>query len=217
MKAQIYKPLKVKPIEAQMLMPERIFEKGDAPPVTPAKLRKFRENYKQITPPAVNTQLKKHRESTMHGAYSVNQQVTEEFQRPTSDIDVWTKTPKQRAIELENALDKKAGCDIAHVEEKHIGPAPSRMITPGPPKKKPKTSHERYVVVTQPQDDLDVDYTTYPDRNYKKRLFKGIYHETLESAHQRALELSKNPRRTFKSLRDARRIEAYLATKSKKK
>lgn len=208
--------IKVKPIKVNRLVPERILEKGDAPPVTPAKLKQFKENYQQITPPAVNRQLKKHRESTMHGAYSVNQQVTEEYQRPTKDIDVWSKSPKARAIEIENALDKKAGCDIAHVEEKAIGPSPNRMITPGPPKKKKPNTHKRYVVVTEPQDDLDVDYTTYPDRNYKRRLFKGIYHETLQSAQERALELSKNPTRTFKSLRDARRIEQYLASKSKK-
>jgi len=216
-----FKPLEITPlipIEVEPLSPApKIFEQGDGPEPTQEQIQKFSKNYKQITAPLVKRQLRQHKKDTMHGAYSVNEQVSEDYKRPTKDIDVWSNSPKKRAIQIENQLDKKAGCDIAHVEEKHIGTDSNRLMGIGPPSEQKEPEHKRYLVVTKPKDDLDVDYTTYPNRVYHRRLFQGFYHESLQSAHDRAKELARTqPIRSFKASEDVERIEKYWESKKKK-
>jgi len=212
---------KFKPLEITPLIPlsqePKIFEDNDGPEPTQRQIKNFRDRHRQITPPLVKRQLRQHKSDTMHGAYSVNEQIPKEFHRSTKDIDIWSKSPKQRAIQIENQLDKKAGCDIARVKEEAIGIDPNALVsTEMPPKDKPV--HKRYVVETEPKDDLDIDYTTYPtDEPYKRRLYKSIYHETLDSAYGRAKKLLNYPMRSAKASEDVKRIEGYWQSKKKRR
>jgi len=196
-------------------------EKNDGPGCSIEQTRNYQENWDKILPPKVIKQLKRTGD-TMHGSYSVNLQMPEEFHRQAHDIDVWSKKPSTRATEMENAIDKCVGCDIAHIKEQAIGKAAPKIQTLGPPRLREKGDDKvqftRYTVVTEPKNDVDVDYGSYPtDRPLKTRSLSGIKHEALDSALERAYGLQYRPMRAGRAREDIRRIESYMTTRKGKK
>lgn len=199
-----------------------ITEKNDGPVCSVEQISHYQENWDKILPPKIVGQLKRTGD-IMHGSFSVNMQLPTEFHREAHDIDVWAKKPSLRAKQMENAIDKCVGCDIAHIKEETMGKTAPKVQTLGPPcmkekEAKPKGHFKRYTVITQPKNDVDVDYSTFPtDRPIIIRDLKGVRHETLDSALERAYELQYRPMRAGRAREDIQRIEAYMATQQGKK
>lgn len=198
---------------------ERVTERNDGPACSVEQVRNYRDNWDRILPPRVVKQLKRTGD-IMHGSYSVNMQVSPEFRREANDIDVWSKSPQQRAVEIENEIDKCVGCDIAHVKESKIGiKGPlqgGKFLTLGPPKfgaSEEVENRRRFTVETGPKDDVDVDYTYPQDDTMPEDIVKigGVRHEGLSKALVRAEGMSRTmPMRAPKAQRDAERIRGYL-------
>lgn len=53
----------------------------------------------------------------IYGGQAVNAIVGDDFSRSTHDYDIYSMTPKQHAIDLEQAIDNHTQSDMAHVEE----------------------------------------------------------------------------------------------------
>ena len=193
-----------------------ISEKNDGPACSREQIRNYQENWDKILPPKVIRQLK-HTNDVMHGAFSTNMQLPPEYQRDTHDIDVWSKKPGVRARQIEKKIDKCVGCDIAHVKEERVGKKVDMLVTPGPPKLHEETDDEkykRYTVVTRPKDDVDVDYSHFPDdRPLHTVRVRGVRHETLLSAYERAQELKHRPMRAGRAYADIERIKKYYREK----
>lgn len=212
------------PVERRGIFSEAPVETGknDGPVCSVEQMRNYQENWDKILPPKVVKQLKR-TGNIMHGSYSVNMQMPTEFHRQAHDIDIWAKKPSLRASQMENTLDKCVGCDIAHVKEETMGKTAPKVQTLGPPRMKeretePEGHFKRYTVITQPKNDVDVDYSTFPtDRPVRIRELKGVRHETLDSALERARELQYRPMRAGRAREDIQRIESYMATLQGKK
>jgi len=198
---------------------KRVIEKNDGPSCNVEQMRNYRENWDDVLLPKVTKELKK-TDDIMHGSYSVNMQVSEPYRREAHDIDVWSSKPKAMATRIENAIDKCVGCDIAHIKIQKIAKSPSRKQSLGPPGKDdtPQDYFTRYTIVTQPENDVDVDFSTIPDdRPLKTRRLRGIRHETLDSALERAYDIRDIPYRAERAAQDIKRIEGYMASKKRKK
>lgn len=196
-----------------------ITEKNDGPSCSVEQMHNYRENWDKLLLPKVTKELKQ-TDDIMHGSYSVNMQVTKPYRREAHDIDIWSKDPGAMARRIENEIDKCVGCDIAHVKVQKIGKSASRAQTLGPPRMSntPKDYFIRYTVVTQPKNDVDVDFSTIPtDRPLKTRTLRGVKHEVLDSALQRAYDIQNIPLRAARAREDIKRIEGYMATKKRKK
>ena len=192
---------------------QRITEANDGPRCSRDQIRNFRENWEKHVPPRVVRQLKKSGD-VMHGAYSVNMQMPSRFHRKTNDIDVYSRQPYQRAREIENQLDRCAGCDIAHVKTESFQVDPDKPMSVEPPKfselrKQKEESPDRAVVITAQRYE-DVDYATFPpDRRIASKVVNGVRHETLEEAYIRAHAIKNKPMRSARAYADINRIEAY--------
>lgn len=53
----------------------------------------------------------------IYGATAINAQVTPQFQKPTSDVDIKVKNPKKEAKQMEKKLDKKFKGDYFSVHK----------------------------------------------------------------------------------------------------
>jgi len=196
-----------------------IIGKGDAPKPTPECIKEFKANRETILEPILFSQSKKHG-TILHGAQSRNIMISNEIGKkkaeelgllkPTYDYDVWAKSPRARALEAEKAIDKKMGCDIAYVKVEQIGREPGT--------KGKKEDFKRYTIVTPvtPPSRQEIDYATPPDkkkRPYKVITVKGVKHQDLESAYERAHELKWQPKRSFKTWMDIRIYQKYQQIK----
>jgi len=217
------KPMKVKPFFTAPISTEiettesRVTEKNDGPACSIEQIRNFENNWDKQVPPRVLRQAKR-RGNILHGAFSTNMQMPSRYHRETHDIDVWAEKPYKSAKEIEDEIDRCVGCDIAHIEESKIGKK-TMLHQLGPPKQQPKEEaikYKRYTIVTKPKDDVDVDYSYPPDdRPVKKVRVNGVWHETLEGAYERAVELRYRPMRAGRAIQDIKRIEDYWREKGK--
>jgi len=220
------KPIKIQPffstpissVPEERVTPEpKITEKGDAPSCSVEQIRTFQQNWNKHVPPRVIRQARK-TGNVLHGAYSTNMQLPSQFHRPTKDIDVWSKKGEKHAKQIEDQLDKCIGCDIAQVKESKVGKKQewAALTPPGQRQEEDEEKYRRYTVVTAPKNDVDVDYSYPPDeRPIKKKKIRGVYHETLEGAYERAMDLRYRPMRAGRASRDIKRIEDYWRSKGK--
>ena len=222
------KPFNGAPMSNGIINPERIervTERNDGPACSMEHVRNYRENWENILPPRVVRQLKKSGD-IMHGSYSVNMQVTPKYRREAHDIDVWSKEPQQRAVEMENEIDECVGCDIAQVRESRIGvKSPlqgGKFLSLGPPRlgsASPENDmRRRFTVETTPENDTDVDYTYPQDDVDNKDLvtLNGVRHEGLPKALWRAENMAKTmPMRAAKAQQDINRIGGYLRSRGR--
>ena len=86
---------------------------------TPKHTDKFYRKRKRIDK-IVKSKIDKH--EVIYGARAINKQVPPHLRRPTTDFDIFSKTPKKDAREVERALDRRFGGDFFFVEPaKHRG------------------------------------------------------------------------------------------------
>jgi len=217
------KPMRVTPFYSAPIstVPEKtepmykVTEKGDGPTCSREQVREFQENWNKQVPPRVIKQARR-TGNILHGAFSTNMQMPKQYHRPTHDIDVWSRKPGVHAKEIEDQIDRCVGCDIAHVKEEKVGKK-NMLVGLGPPSMSQDEDEEfykRYTVVTEPKDDVDVDYTK-PEPPVKKKKISGVYHETLEGAYERALDLRYRPMRAGRAAQDIKRIQDFWRSKGK--
>jgi len=176
----------------------------------------FKQNRKEVMEKHLIPQLKKSGD-TLHGRHAVNKQYEhylgkelaeqEQLTKPTYDYDVWSKEPEQRAKSLEQSIDKYYGCDFAFCEPAMVGIDPRTAHE----NREPKGAFSRWVVKTRatPQGQQEVDYTTYPNRPYKKKKIDGVNYEALDSAMMREEDMKMRPKRYFRSYDNLRKYQKF--------
>jgi len=141
---------------------------------------------------------KKHRD-VVHGAQSVNQQVSDPFRRPTFDYDLWANRPEKESDILQNTLDKKiaGGRDQFYAEKWNVAGSTEFV----------------YRVKDRNTGEVVADFMKMPGKT--KGLYKvigGVRYETLEHAKEVYRSILNNPElrhRHSKSARDLDRILAF--------
>ena len=201
-------PVVLKPFSDQSDNPQ-ITGRGDCKRCSREKVEYFVRNWDKILPPKVIKSVKKHGD-VMHGARSVNMIVGKEYSRRTKDFDIYSKRPKTRAEEIEDAIDKACGCDMAYVYRQ---PIPKMNAFTEEDK---FTAKELYIVKTVPNQDGDVDYMKIP-KGLPTHTRKGIKHENLSEALRKAKKNLNHPLRAQKASVDIKRINAYLESRKRRR
>lgn len=159
---------------------------NDGPRPDQKDFDKFYNNRDKTIKGLVESKAKKHN-SILHGKHNVNylfaHYLGKERARkaglikPTYDYDVWALNAKQRAIEMQKAIDKQIGADIAYAE-KEINPPAMKS---------------RWVVrIKDKPEDEEVDYATIPNPKLhmiETTTINGIRRETLRSSASRDLQI----------------------------
>jgi len=152
-----------------------------------SKVEKFHRNKAKIKQ-IILSQTEPH--ETIHGATSVNKQLYPNFlDKPTRDIDIFSKTPKKDARETEKALDKSFGGDYFNVK-------PARHE--GTFKVKSNITGETYA-----------DYTK-PKRKIKKIKIAGFNYTTLDFTKQQVKRTLKDPESEYRHEQDRDTINRIL-------
>jgi hypothetical protein len=127
----------------------------------------------------IKEQAKRNNE-ILRGARAMNRQLSIGLlERGTEDYDLFSKKPKQSALELERELDKKASGDFYYVKPlAHIGTF--RVMDKGND-------------LESPHDDFGiVDYTKEP-KGTKKIMIDGIWHSHISERIKDAKQNLSNP------------------------
>ena len=157
-------------------------------------------NWDKIIPVEVIRQTKK-TGNVIYGCRAVNAIVGDPWTRATHDFDIYSLHPLRHAVEMEQAIDRRIGADIAHVE-----------IVPYEDKEgKSKTV---YRVVTKPLGDPVVDYTFRPS-GIQHVTIGGIRYETLKRAEAKYHRMFEQGlvKRIPKAQTDLIRIEGHRIEK----
>jgi len=141
------------------------------------KTRRFHRIKEQI-PAIVRGFIKK--EHIVYGGRAINNQVLAHLRTPSKDFDIFSKTPKQDAKELEAYLDKKAGADI---------------FTSEPAK------HKGTFKVKDLRGETIADFTKMPNKIKFKQL-AGIKVETIGSMTPKIKKTIRNPTNAHRKLKD---------------
>lgn len=185
---------------------------GNQPDPTPEKIQQYKENANKIVNDTVISSLRKHKKTdTFHGSRSLRMILGKEiFGRKVNDYDVFSKNEKQRAIELEAELDRKAGCDLFSTRYEHI-----KKVSIG--EDDPYTGEHLYIVESKKvKDDPTIDVMSHP-KDLPRILKNDIYHEALPVAYQKAkTRVYRSPLNAGKAVHDYRAIEEYYRRKGKK-
>lgn len=182
-------------------------EHNDGPRCSLEQVQYYRKNKDRILPPEVMRSVRKHRD-VLHGGRSVNMLLPKKYYRETKDFDIYSKLPKTRADEIENYIDKRCGCDMAHVNS---------MIVPNVSATEDELmSADIHRVITRIESDAEVDYMTLPPK-LPIRYHRGIRHEKLTEALRKAKKGLMQPMRMAKASKDVRRISEYLESRGKLK
>jgi len=193
----------VHPISTGPLL--RTTEQNDGPRCSLEQVEKYRENQERILPPEVIRSVRKHKD-VMHGGRSVNMLLPKKYFRHSKDFDVYSKTPKPRAKEIEDYIDKRCGCDMAYVNSMAV---PNVSGT-----EDELMSADIHRVVTRLSSDAEVDYMTLPPK-LPTTYHRGIKHEELTEALRKAKKGLIQPMRMAKASKDVNRITAYLKSRGK--
>lgn len=179
---------------------------GNQPDPTQCQIEHFQQNREQIVGKVVKQSLHKHPQDVLHGSRSLNI-LLPHYSRTPGDWDMFSPTEKQRAIAIEASIDKAVGADIV---ETRYNPVPKVSMGPDDP----TTSKELYRVVSKhtPQES-EVDVMDRP-KQLKTIHHKGITHESLDSAYQKArTRMTRQPMKAQKALQDSRSIEEFYKQK----
>jgi len=182
---------------------------GNQPDPTPEKIKKYKQNKFKIVEQVVKKSLRKHPEDVLHGSQSLKM-LLPQYSRDPQDWDILSPTEKKRALALEAAIDRRAGCDIAETRYMRI---PKTSMTPDDP----RDSKELYQVVTPSiSGDPDIDIMDKPS-GIKTMRYKGITHESLQDQYDKARTRQvRQPIKAQKARSDQQDIEKYCASKGKK-
>lgn len=185
---------------------------SNQPDPTPEQIQHFEEHGKKIIDQIVHKSLKKHKDKdALHGSKSLQLIIgKDKYPHEPADWDVFSKEEKKRALEIEKAIDDKAGADIAHTRYQTV-----RKVSMGPDD--PYTGKHLYIVETPDvRSDNSVDYMDFP-KDLPTLVKGGIRHEHLNIAYMKASTRYK--RQIMKAQRgfeDARLIKEYYMRQGRK-
>ena len=185
-------------------MKKKIIDTGKhLPKPSAVKQLQFLADWDRIVPPKVERQSR--RDGTvLYGGRAVNALVGIGLHRPSHDFDVYSKSPKKHALELERHIDQTTGTNMAYVKETYY-------------ERKGKKK-KLYRVETVPEGDEEADYQQMP-RDIEFVTKNGIRYETLGRAKSKYDYILKHgeEKRQFKAHQDISRIELYELLKGVKK
>ena len=127
-----------KPIEFTFNFQLPQYKPPTLPRPTIQQTEKFYRNKHRIIPTILSV-TESH--EVIHGERAVQRYIPKRLHRPTTDIDIFTHTPREDAYEAEQALDKQFGADIFYTE-------PGQH--PGTWRVKSRTNNQAYVDYTRP-------------------------------------------------------------------
>ena len=127
----------------------------------------------------------------IHGGRAQNIQLPRHLERPTKDWDVFTKTPKKAATNMDKALDKKFGGDLFHVK-KGIG-SPGIKV---------------FKVKSNVTNEAIIDYAT-PTKTISWIAKRGKRFATLKQQVEHARENLKDSSKKFRASKDKSLIKRY--------
>ena len=218
------KSMRIKPINMKLIRPTTLIsfkntntlgnskksrvlpDAGNQPDPTPEKIRNYKENKDQWIPQIVTSSLRKHNKTdVLHGGKSLNMLLPSH--RDSDDWDMYTTEDKKRALELEAAIDKKAGCDIAETVYVPL----QKSILMGPAGDDDEFISDDLYRVQTPivKKDADIDIMERPP-GLPTVMKNGIRHEALSEAYKKAKRrVYKQPLQARKAVEDMKRIEEY--------
>lgn len=116
--------------------------------------------------------------TVIYGCYAVNKLVNKHDKRDTYDFDVYSRTPRRHALEIEKSIDQGLGANVAYVEK-------TRYI-------EGKKVKPLFRVKTHINDNVEADFNTMPGGvQYKTK--KGVRFESLKHAEQKYNRMIDNP------------------------
>ena len=139
--------------------------------------------------------------TVLYGAFAVNKLLGQNYERGTYDLDVYSRTPKQHAIEIEKSIDQTVNADLAYVEQTEY---PSGG------------DWKKLYRVKLKNDVTEADFNSMPkDIKYTEK--KGVRYESLERAEKKYKRMLKKPElgRGFNANIDLGRIESYKRFKKR--
>jgi len=183
---------------------------GNQPTPTREDIARLHRRKSDIVDPIVTSSLRKHPQDVLHGSRSLSLIIGNHFKRTPNDWDIYSNAEKQRALELEAQIDKKAGCDIAQTTYRHIPTTPFS-------KPDPLTGEHLYRVTTPKiTGDSDIDIMDKPN-NLPVERHKGITHEALIEQYRKAsTRRIRQPLHSGKAQSDMRSIESYYKSKGRR-
>jgi len=135
----------------------------------------------------------KNKGDIIYGSRAMNIQLPKHLRRTSDDYDIWSKKPALHCDQLEDKLDKKAGCNMFIEEKKYIT----------------KAGKTTYRIRYLPSSKQEVDYTK-PPKDAKIKKIKGVNYQHIKHQKKRLKEMAKDPLLAFrieKTMRDLKTIE----------
>lgn len=144
----------------------------------------------------------KERKQMVFGAHAMNEQLPLFFRRPTQDIDIISKQPKQRADEMQQLLDNKIA-----------GGRDEFFVKPAEHEGTFKVRHQGRDGVQGTKDDTTiVDFTDLKQKPPSKEV-NGVRMQTLSSMVDRKKEILKDPESAYRHDKDRGDIQRIKASK----
>lgn len=180
---------------------------GNQPEPSKNDIERLQRKHKLVNPIVLDS-LKDHPQDVLHGSRSLNMLIPN-FSRKPHDWDMFSPKEKERALQLEKAIDEKAGCDIAQTQYRHLPKMPFSTPMPG------SGEHLYRVVTPKIQGDPEIDIMDRP-KDLETTRKHGITHESLIEAHHKATTRRlRQPMQSQKASSDMKDIEEYWKKRGK--
>lgn len=108
--------------------------------------------------------------TVLYGRHALNMIMGKGFHRETYDFDVYSKTPKEHAVEIEQSIDRGTNSNLAYVKQTHYMKGGKQMPL--------------YRVKIRPYDSNEADFNKMP-KGIKFIKKKGVRLETLGRAKKK--------------------------------
>lgn len=220
----LFKPIRIIPADTHLVDVQRsgetTFHQGKGKDCSLSQINFYRDNWNDPRiglPHYTQKYLRKHRTSTIHGRRSLNAILTDSpiteddpndpLYRASQDYDLYIpkKNLKRHVTKMSKKLDEKVGCDISYTVHTPIPNISGRDD--------PSMCKELYRVVTPYiSRDSEIDAMESP-KGLRIQRHRGISHEHLDQAYEKACSGLYSPMRMWKSLTDKRQIEEYRRLK----
>jgi len=136
----------------------------------------------------------------LYGGKSIMKQLPFFLRRTTEDYDIYSKTPKKSARQLERKLDKQIGMDYFYVKPA-LHPHTFRVM-------------HRGKNLRDPRDDVGVaDYTKMPKPKPKTKVIEGVKYSLLSHEKKNKLKSLRDPAYKFRHRKDKEDYDRIVSKK----
>lgn len=161
----------------------------------PIKKTETHHKKKHLIPKIIKSVTDKH--ETVHGAKAVNVQVPVWLRKSTQDYDIYSRTPKRDAAQLERKLDNEFGGDFFNVETaKHKG---------------------TFKVKSKVTGETVADYTKVQQKNIPRKNIGGIHFASLEFMKKQSMAAIRSKDAEFRRQKDIDMLNRIKIAQGEKK